>query len=60
VFGFTDRFNEFFALFGYLFRRRNLAVLVANETTDLNPDSVPLKTELTRDERDALAKLMVF
>ena len=57
LYGFTDRFDEFCALFGYLLRLPNIAVLPGNETAELNDADVELKSALTLEERERVHEL---
>jgi hypothetical protein len=52
-----DRLEEFYILFGYLFRYPNISVPPENETADWNAESIELKTSLTNAENEKIEKL---
>ena len=58
LFGFTDRFEEFYILFGYLFRYPNISVAPENDTASLNDESAELKLSLTESETKKLESSM--
>jgi hypothetical protein len=57
LYGFTDRFDEFCALFGLLLRRPNIAVRITNETSAANVEGAALKHDVTDHERAILSEL---
>jgi hypothetical protein len=57
VHGFTDRFDEFCVLFGYLLRRPHIAIRVANETSAHDDGEIELKSSVNDDERGKLEKM---
>jgi hypothetical protein len=61
LFGMTDRFDEFAALFGYLVRRRNVLALQSRNVTDeIQSPAVdmPLKVSLETAEKKELTDLL--
>jgi hypothetical protein len=57
LFGFTDRFEEFCILFGYLLRKQHIAVAPGNDTAGLDVDAQGLKSSLTPIEQAQIEKL---
>ncbi|MBR0781093.1 hypothetical protein [Bradyrhizobium iriomotense] len=59
-YGLSERFDEFAALTGYLLgRAKILAIAPANVTSEIKDlTGLPLKTELTAEERDGLGTVM--
>jgi len=57
LFGFTDRFEEFCILFGYLLRRPNIVLPPGNETAGLDVNAQGLKSTLTPTEKEQIEKL---